>query len=104
MATSPGYGISISKPGRAPPHPADVEAAVQSGGLWAAARTVFEEPPTAFPQSSPWDTVVNLTNAILGAGLLALPRAYAGLGVLGGVALTAAVGLMTHASVALMLR
>jgi amino acid permease len=82
-----------------------VESAGRSAAsLWSAARPVFEEPPTAFPQSSLWDTTVNLTNAVLGAGLLALPHAYAGLGVLGGVLLTAAVGLMTHASIALMLR
>jgi amino acid permease len=36
--------------------------------------------------------------------MLALPHAYAGLGVSGGVLLTAAVGAMTHASIALMLR
>ena len=71
---------------------------------WAAVHEVFEEPPRAYPQSSLWDTTMNLTNAILGAGMLALPHAFAGLGVLGGVVLTAAVGVMTHASIALMLR
>lgn len=104
-ASSPGHGPNTSKSGQALPRPTDVESAGRSAAsLWSAARPVFEEPPTAFPQSSLWDTTVNLTNAVLGAGLLALPHAYAGLGVLGGVLLTAAVGLMTHASIALMLR
>lgn len=47
---------------------------------------------------------VNLTNAILGAGMLAFPRAYAGLGLLGGGAMTVAVAVMTYASIAVMLR
>ncbi|KAI3430398.1 hypothetical protein D9Q98_004993 [Chlorella vulgaris] len=69
-----------------------------------AAHVLIEELPALNPHSSLWDTSVNLTNAILGAGMLALPHAYAGLGVSGGVLLTAAVGAMTHASIALMLR
>ncbi|EFN52375.1 hypothetical protein CHLNCDRAFT_138809 [Chlorella variabilis] len=75
-----------------------------SSAVWAAVQEVFEEPATQFPQSSLWDTTMNLTNSILGAGLLALPHAFAGLGVAGGVALIAAVGVMTHASIVLMLR
>ena len=73
----------------------DVEAAAAGGGEagalvglaaggWDTAREVVEEPPPRFWKSSLSDTTVNLTNAILGAGMLALPHAFAGLGVLGG--------------------
>jgi hypothetical protein len=44
----------------------------------------MEESAPQFRQSSLWDTTINLTNAILGAGMLSLPHAWAGLGVLGG--------------------
>lgn len=111
-------------------------------GGWQAAREVFEELPPQYMQSSLWDTTINLTNAVLGAGMLAMPHAFAGLGVLGGgeprgrgcgrwsvelrpawhqetggklpvtlplllpaaVTMTVAVALMTHASIAVMLR
>ena len=72
----------------APPLGGDVEAAGGGGGgggaAWAGARELIEEPPVQYVQSSLWDTTINLTNAILGAGMLAMPRAFAGLGVLGG--------------------
>jgi hypothetical protein len=71
---------------------------------WTAAREVFEEPPPRFVQSSLFATTSNLTNSILGAGMLTLPRAFAGLGVVGGILLTAAVGVVTHFSIVLLLR
>ncbi|KAI7845763.1 hypothetical protein COHA_000677 [Chlorella ohadii] len=84
----------------------DPEAAVvpSPAAGWRLATEVFEEPPVQYKQSSLWDTTVNLTNAILGAGMLAFPRAFAGLGLLGGGAMTVAVAIMTYASIAVMLR
>ncbi|KAL4448998.1 hypothetical protein ABPG77_007715 [Micractinium sp. CCAP 211/92] len=83
----------------------DVEAAPASlAAAWVGAQAIVEEPAPRFVRSSLRDTTVNLTNAILGAGMLAMPRAFAGLGVLGGAACVAAVGLMTHFSIVLMLR
>ncbi|KAL4422665.1 hypothetical protein ABPG75_008862 [Micractinium tetrahymenae] len=90
-----------------PPTPScdDVEASPAAlAAAWAGAQHLVEEPTPRFVQSSLWDTTVNLTNAVLGAGMLAMPRAFAGLGVLGGAACVAAVGLMTHFSIVLMLR
>lgn len=74
-------------PGAPTPSSSDVEAAAPAAvaAAWAGPRELLlEEPPTQFVQSSLWDTTINLTNAILGAGMLAMPRAFAGLGVLGG--------------------
>lgn len=51
------------------------------------ATEVFEEPPPRYLQSSLRATSINLTNAVLGAGMLAMPHAFAPLGILGGGAL-----------------
>ncbi len=79
---APDTGLKVSQP--------------DSGGqhLWHCYQT-FLAPPSRS---------VNLTNAILGAGMLAFPRAFAGLGLLGGGAMTVAVAIMTYASIAVMLR
>jgi sodium-coupled neutral amino acid transporter 1 len=55
-------------------------------------------------KSSTADSVWNLCNVILGAGLYALPRVFAALGLLGGAAAVGAVAWLTYASVDLMLR
>ena len=65
---------------------------------------LVEEPLPRYQRSSLWATTVNMTNAVLGAGMLALPHAFAGLGVLGGVATIALVGVITYSSVAVLLR
>ena len=49
-------------------------------------------------------STLNLTNVILGAGMYALPHAFAGLGLAGGSALVAAVGGVTYYSVCVLLR
>ena len=37
---------------------------------------LVEEPPPRYQRSSLWATTVNMTNAVLGAGMLALPHAF----------------------------
>lgn len=68
------------------------------------ARAELEELPPASPASSLPIAWTNASNAILGAGMYALPRAFAGLGLLGGTALTLSVAALMIASIEIMLR
>ncbi|GAB4820226.1 hypothetical protein N2152v2_007272 [Parachlorella kessleri] len=64
---------------------------------------VEELPPTQ-PKSSVPVCCLNLACIILGAGMFALPAAFSGLGLLCGIAMVAAVAVMTYLSVVVVLR
>lgn len=55
-------------------------------------------------QSSSRSATINLTNAILGAGMFALPRTFAGLGLAGGGGMVLLVALCTYLSLDVLLR
>lgn len=55
-------------------------------------------------KSSSLDSIWNLTNVILGAGMFALPRVFGALGLVGGALIITLVGITTYCTIAIMLR
>eukprot|EP00887_Chlorella_sp_A99_P007197 scaffold2.g7197.t1 len=95
-AISIGRDDSLSSPQQPPP-------AAEPGAVPFHATEDVEEPPGP-SQSSVATAAANATNGLVGAGLLALPRVFAGLGLALGSALTLAVAALTLASIDIMLR
>lgn len=76
----------------------------RSGDVEASAGTFIVEGRHEGGRSTLADSTWNLCNIILGAGLFALPRVFAALGLLGGVFMTVLVAVLSYKTIALMLR
>lgn len=120
MAADPALPVS-SPAGLTAPLLAGQEGASEAGqppaGAWDDAALALGSPSSSglpcedylelslpLRQSSWRAASLNLTNAILGAGMFALPRAFAGLGLAGGSAMVLAVAVCTYLSLNVLLR